>query len=654
MTLQGPCRPLPPLVLPRLFELAALTHPTTPALRDAAHNTWLTYHHLNHAANKLARSLLRRVSGESCANPDGDRVVAVCLPPTARLVTCLLAIHKVGGAYLPLEDSFPAARVSHILRDARPALLLAESSSRAAGVALEEGVAVVQLEDLQEEVESAGEEDLSEEEVGLSLTGDSIAVILYTSGSTGVPKGVRVPNRAVVNRLAWQWRTFPYAPSEMCCFKTALTFVDSVCEIFGPLLTGHSLVVVPKAMTQAVDDLVSVLDEAKVGRLVLVPSLLRSILLHCSSPDAPKLHSLRLWVCSGEVLPADLLHAFFATFTNGQSICNFYGSTEVMGDVTFLQFHNLCDASAGMVNNSVPIGRPIDNCLIYLMGSDGGQVEEGKMGELYAAGLNVAQGYVGGTQPDKFLPNQHVNDPTYSVLYRTGDYARVVDGVLVFEGRADSQIKVRGHRVDMTEVEMAVKKVKGVDKVMIICYKPGEVDQALLAFYTTDNDDLTPGHLKHQLTSLLQPYMQPQVIPLQDFPLLVNGKIDRQELLKIYEGRGAGDVQDIQIDVSGAAPGQQGAARDLLLTVGRLLGPAVARGTTLTLDTNFFHVGGNSLNSVLAVTSLKDLSYTIVVTELKVTTPSDPLQLMQGGAAEELPARIILRQQRYASILPLL
>ncbi|XP_063842218.1 beta-alanyl-bioamine nonribosomal peptide synthetase ebony-like [Scylla paramamosain] len=612
--------------------------PPPPPLRDAAHTTWLTYQHLDQAANKIARYLVRRLTGGPCANPDGDRVVAVCLPPSSRLVTCLLAIHKAGGAYLPLDAAFPAGRVAHILRDARPSLLLVEESCEAAEVAQEEGVPVFNFQDLHEEVEAMSGDHLGEEEVGLCLTGDSIAIILYTSGSTGVPKGVRVPHRAVLNRLAWQWRTFPYQPAEVCCFKTALTFVDSISEIFGPLLTGHSLIVVPKAMIQAVDDLVSVLDEAKVGRLVLVPSLLRSILLHCSSPTAPKLKALKLWVCSGEVLSADLLQIFFTTFTSGQSICNFFGSTEVMGDVTFLQFHGPGDASAKLVNNKVPIGYPIDNCGIYLLDADGRPVREGKMGELYAAGLNTAKGYVGGAQPDKFIANQHTADPEYSVLYRMGDYAMVVDGVLVFEGRADSQIKVRGHRVDMTEVEIAVKKVEGVDKVTIICYKPGEVDQALLAFYTSNsNPALAPDDLKHALTSLLQPYMLPQVICLQDFPLLVNGKVDRQELLRMYEQRAAGGLEDVQIDVTGVQSAEEEAmARVLLLTLGRVLGPAVAKGTTLTLESNFFHVGGNSLNSVLAVTSLKDSGYTVGVGEfMKAASLREVLHSMKKVSQEE-------------------
>ncbi|KAK7072987.1 hypothetical protein SK128_006145 [Halocaridina rubra] len=299
MGLDGSTRELPQVVaLPRLFESTVLGCPTSPAVKDANQIGWTTYQELNTNANKLARCILRRLKGSTCSNPDGDRVVTVCMPPTSYLVTALLAIHKAGAAYLPLDVTFPESRVAHILKDSRPALLLAQGRPRTiqsvqSTPQVENNVPVLHMEDLQQELLSESGEDLSEEEVGVAITGDTIMTVLYTSGSTGIPKGVRVPHRAAVNRLAWQWNRFPYYNEEVCCFKTALTFVDSISEIFGPLLTGHRVVVIPKAMTQAVVELVSVLEREKVGRLVLVPSLLRSILLHCSSEDAPKLAYLR-------------------------------------------------------------------------------------------------------------------------------------------------------------------------------------------------------------------------------------------------------------------------------------------------------------------------------------------------------------------------
>ncbi|XP_042893378.1 novobiocin biosynthesis protein H-like [Penaeus japonicus] len=245
MALQGSTRQLPEVVvLARLFEMTALTCPTAPAIKDARHDVWLSYQHLNQRANALARCLLRRLRDNACSNPDGDRVVAVCMAPTSHLVTSLLAIHKAGAAYLPLDVTFPESRVAHILQDARPALLLAHGRPRAVQAAqaaqqVDNNVPVLHLEDLHAELLSDGktsDEELTPIEVGLNANGSSVAMVLYTSGSTRCSEGSSV---------------IPQGSSKspglaVCCFKTALTFVDSISEIFGPLLTGHPLVVIPR------------------------------------------------------------------------------------------------------------------------------------------------------------------------------------------------------------------------------------------------------------------------------------------------------------------------------------------------------------------------------------------------------------------------
>ncbi|ROT86003.1 hypothetical protein C7M84_023795 [Penaeus vannamei] len=220
-----------------------------------------------------------------------------------------------------------------------------------------------------------------------------------------------------------------------------------------------------------------------------------------------------------------------------QTICNFYGSTEVLGDVTAIQFQSIDDSVNGMIDKKVSIGFPIANCRIYLLNGEGSPVSEGHIGEIFAAGLNVASGYVGGVQQDKFVSNTLSQDPDYKVLYRTGDFARVVGDKLFYEGRTDSQVKVRGHRVDLSEIEAALQKLEEVDKVYILVYKPGEFNQALVAFYTSSDEGMVPEKLALKLGTLLQPYMQPQLVYLDDLPLLVNGKVDRQTLLKIYENQ---------------------------------------------------------------------------------------------------------------------
>lgn len=179
------------------------------------------------------------------------------------------------------------------------------------------------------------------------------------------------------------------------------------------------------------------------------------------------------------------------------------------------------------------IGLPIDNTIIYILDSNYRPVKTGEIGELFAAGQNVAAGYVNGRDPEKFVENSLAIDPMFAKLYRTGDFAKLEKGTIFYEGRTDSQIKIRGHRVDLAEIEKAVTSIDGIGKAIVLCYQPGEINQALLAFVLTETN-ITEHQIEEALRQKLTSYMVPQVIILDSIPLLVNGKIDRQSLLKAY------------------------------------------------------------------------------------------------------------------------
>ncbi|XP_024888646.1 uncharacterized protein LOC112465363, partial [Temnothorax curvispinosus] len=209
----------------------------------------------------------------------------------------------------------------------------------------------------------------------------------------------------------------------------------------------------------------------QIQRLVLVPSLLRSLLMYLNMRDNDNvLDRLKLWICSGEILSVALANQFFTTFDNKSKIlANFYGSTEVMGDVTYYLLSKQ-EQLQGM--EKVPIGKPIDNCITYVVNKDLRLIPQGEVGELIVAGRNLAAGYIGGQDTHKFLDNSYAIDPEYPKIFRTGDYAKIVKELVIYEGRsADSQIKIRGHRVDFTEVEKAVAKVPNIDKVVVLCHK---------------------------------------------------------------------------------------------------------------------------------------------------------------------------------------
>ncbi|XP_049778766.1 zwittermicin A synthase ZmaJ isoform X1 [Schistocerca cancellata] len=574
----------------------------------------VTLRALDEAASRVARALVRRVQGATGAGPnsDGDWLVAVDMRPRAGLVVALLAAWKAGAAYLPLGPGFPAARVHHILREARPALVIAD----AVDTDVLGGYSAVSFSELEREAAELSGDPLSDAETLQSKDRrheSPLALVLYTSGSTGVPKGVRLTHATVLNRLRWQWRTFPFSEGETCAFKTALSFVDHVAELWAPLLQGRPLVVVPAPVTKDPQRLALLLHDHQVGRLVLVPSLLRALLLYLElQPRGALLSQLRLWVCSGESLPAELARLFFRRFP-GHTLANFYGSTEVMGDVTY---HLLRSEMDLQLFDKVPIGVPVDNTLVYVVDTQFRPVLAGDAGEVLVAGRNLAAGYVGGRDPHRFVANPLAVDRDYSRLYRTGDYARVIKGVLIYEGRTDSQIKVRGHRVDISEVEKAVNSVSGVDKGVVLCYKPGELNQALLAFVTVSEENpLTASEIKDTLNGYLAPYMMPEVLVIDSIPLLVNGKTDRQQLLRDYEEICVNGSQTItsEIDYSGVPEKQMNAAVVLFETVAAVLGNPV--NAKLSLESNFYEVGGNSLNSVYLVTRLRDRGYIIGISD---------------------------------------
>ncbi|XP_063389390.1 beta-alanyl-bioamine nonribosomal peptide synthetase ebony [Cydia fagiglandana] len=611
----GARRAVPGAPLPSHLARLDCSDSTALVYSDETGTARVTYAQLAARTNALARALASRARGAG-ANQDGDFVVGVCMQPTHNTVMALLACWKAGAAYVPMEPSFPQQRINHILQDAQPALVVYDDRCNPSMFAAS-GVPSVSFEELAMEASGLSAETLNPMEMLADSRADSIAIVLYTSGSTGVPKGVRLPYSAICNRLWWQFHTFPFTETEATCvWKTALTFVDSICEIWGPLLHGRSLLILSRETTRDPQKLVRVLAENQIQRLVLVPTLLRSILMYLSLNRSERpLQNLKLWVCSGETLSKELAAQFFQYFGDhsGYKLANFYGSTEVMGDVTYYVLENTAQLDN---HNTIPIGSPLDNCEVYLLDEEMHPARESEVGEVWVAGANLACGYVGGQAPDKFCDNPHATSADYGRLYRTGDFGMLQKGVILYAGRTDSQIKIRGHRVDLQEVERAVAAVTGVEKAVVLCYGLATGNPEILAFVTIEpNAKLGSHHIEAALKNALTSYMIPQVIMIDTIPLLVNGKVDRQALLKMYENTNNNDDSEIPLDIdySGVDSDSMDKARVLFETVGEVLGRS-ARGA-LSVRAGFYELGGNSLNSIYTITRLRDKGYYIEISD---------------------------------------
>jgi amino acid adenylation domain-containing protein len=497
--------------VPALFAAQAARTPDAVAISDE--HTRLTYAALERRANQLAHYLRARGVGPEVP-------VAVCLERSVEAMVAILGILKAGGAYLPLDPAAPAARLRFVLADAGASIAVTRA---ALGRRTDLGtVADVVCLDADAEAITAA----PGEPPDLALASDTLAYVLYTSGSTGQPKGILGCHRGIVNRLAWMWSAHPFLPGEVCVQKTPLVFVDSVAELFGGLLQGVPTTIVGAAVVADPVALVRALAAAAVTRVVLVPTLLRAILDTPGDLDRA-LPALRLWTSSGEPLAPALAAAFHERLP-GRTLLNLYGSTEVAADATCAV---VPPAPAGA---PVSIGRPIANTRLYVLDAGREPVPVGVAGELWVGGPGVARGYANRPEltAERFVPDPFDPEPA-ARLFRTGDRVRYrVDGSLEFLGRTDHQVKLRGYRIEPAEIECALRKHPAIAEAAVVRRDDGPGDARLVAYVIARaSETLDPTALRSFLATHLASYMLPAAfVRLDAFPLTPSGKIDRRAL----------------------------------------------------------------------------------------------------------------------------
>ena len=494
--------------LPELFARQAALAPDAVALVSGDES--LTYAEVGERAGRLAGVLAGRGAGP-------ERVVAVMMPRSASLVIALHAVHKTGAAYLPVDPAYPAERVAFMLGDAHPAVVV---TTRECAGQLPPGVPALILDTAQAAAELAA---ISADECDQTskATPAGAAYVIFTSGSTGRPKGVVVPHEGIVNRLQWMQSEYQLRPDDRVLQKTPAGFDVSVWEFFWPLMTGAALVVAKPEGHQDPAYLAGLINRERVTTVHFVPSMLEEFV---RAPEAATCRGLRRVICSGEALPGRLAERFHDLLDAG--LHNLYGPTEASVDVTYWE----CLPGAG--RDVVPVGRPVANTRVFVLDSWLRLVPAGVAGELYVAGVQLGRGYLGraGLTAGRFVACPFGAGER---MYRTGDLVRwSAGGELVFLGRADDQVKVRGHRVELGEVEAVLAGLPGVAQAVAVVREDRPGDRRLVGYVVPGPGGGAGGAGLRELAGRVLPeYMVPAaVVEVAELPLTPNGKVDRRAL----------------------------------------------------------------------------------------------------------------------------
>jgi amino acid adenylation domain-containing protein len=497
------------------FEAQVARSANSIAVRSDDRN--LTYQQLNDEANCLSHHLRR------CGVQPQDRV-GVAVERSADAIVALLAVMKTGASYVPIDPAYPKQRIDFMLKDSGARVLITQHRLRMR--LPEHGGQTVFMD--RDRASILAESRLNPHTL---LDCRCPAYVIYTSGSTGNPKGVLGTHRASMNRFAWIWKAYPFRAGEVCAQRTSLSFVDSVAEIFGPLLQGVSIFVMPDETAIDPDELVGQLAAHRITRIVVVPSQLGAILDVC--PDSgTRLPALRLCFTSGEALPYSLYARFTKLFPQA-TLVNLYGSSEVAADVTCF------DTSSTSPRGFVPIGKPVANVRIYLLDPCLNPVPIGVPGEIHVAGDCLARGYL--DRPE-LTAERFIADPFRpgGLLYKTGDLGRYHgDGNIEFLGRCDNQVKIRGLRIELGEIEAALKTHESVRHSAVLARNDGAANHLLVAYVVpAEGQAVVHSELRRHLKTKLPDYMVPSAfVTLDALPMTPNGKLDRRALAAFVPAR---------------------------------------------------------------------------------------------------------------------
>ena len=551
-----------------LFAEQALLRPHATAVQCGQQK--MTYSELESRSNQLARYLQNRGAGL-------EQVVAICLDRSPQMIIGLLAILKAGAAYLPIDSSHPGVRLQYMLEDSNVHIVLTQGKYREKFSGLNRDV--IALDEEWTQIASC-----SGEVVETGAEGANLAYVMYTSGTTGKPKGIGIEHRSI-SRLVKNTNYLAFSPNETFLQFAPVSFDASTLEIWGSLLNGARLVVFPPHMP-SLDELAEEIEREKITTLWLTAGLFHQMAE--AHPECFK--GLRQLVAGGDVLFLPVIKKIISEFP-GLRLVNGYGPTE---NTTFTCCHTITDSTLG---SSVPIGVPIANTQTYILDSSLQLLPQGVAGELCIGGDGLARSY--GNSPEltaeRFIPNPFFQKGER--LFRSGDRARYLsDGSIEFLGRIDNQVKIRGFRIELEEIEAALTEYSAVHETAVVVSRSANGEPQLVAFVVPSaGSRVETDHLRAFLKERLPAYMVPSFFIVKEMlPLTANGKINRKALALEMSAEASTQItsQEPRTPVEEVLAG---------------LWQELLKVASAGIEDDFFELGGHSLLAMQLISRIKDL-----------------------------------------------
>ena len=487
------------------LEENVLKNPNKVALRFQGKK--LTYKEFNEKVNSLANCIAKNVEKR-------NSIIGVMMERSFEMMIAIYAIIKAGHAYMPMDPHFPKDRIEFMLEDSNAPFILTQTKWKNEFKEIDRFV----------DVETFDFDMYSKENPNTVTVSTDTAYVIYTSGSTGKPKGAMIPHHSAINRIKWMHEKYTLEKGDVILQKTPYTFDVSVWELFWwSMYDGCLQILIPEGHKDPAE-IISGIEDGKVTHMHFVPSMLNAFLeyVEANRNVIPGLSTLKYVFASGEALQVEHVKKFYDLLgKNGTTLHNLYGPTECTVDVSYY------DCDPNNIPSSIPIGKPVDNTQLLILDKNHKLLPIGVVGELYISGVLVGKGYLNREEltNEKFIPNIYYN---YATMYKTGDLAMwLPDGNIEYLGRTDFQIKIRGLRVELGDIENAILKFENVKQCIVTVFE-NNGEKNLCAYYTASKE-IDESLLKAAISKELPNYMVPEYyMRLEKIPTNANGKADRK------------------------------------------------------------------------------------------------------------------------------